>query len=52
MTSGDVVLRWQAFLRRFDLEHTFRMSKQTLGPPAPALPSPCTETLNVASGEG
>ncbi|MBL3671751.1 transposase, partial [Streptomyces sp. M2CJ-2] len=24
MTSEDVDLRWQAFLRRFDLEHTFR----------------------------
>lgn len=22
---------WQAFLRRFDLEHTFRLFKQTLG---------------------
>ncbi len=31
MASPDVDLRWQAFLRRFDLEHTFRMIKQTLG---------------------
>ncbi len=31
MTGADVDLRWQAFLRRFDLEHTFRMIKQTLG---------------------
>ncbi|GCB53137.1 hypothetical protein SNL152K_10494 [Streptomyces sp. NL15-2K] len=30
-TGEDVDLRWQAFLRRFDLEHTFRMMKQTLG---------------------
>jgi len=22
---------WQAFLRRFDLEHTFRLFKQVLG---------------------
>jgi hypothetical protein len=22
---------WQAFLRRFDIEHTFRLFKQTLG---------------------
>ncbi|WUA21221.1 hypothetical protein OG459_02655 [Streptomyces canus] len=29
MASEDVDLRWQAFLRRFDLEHTFRMIKQT-----------------------
>lgn len=31
MTSEDVDLRWQAFLRCFDLEHTFRFVKQTLG---------------------
>jgi len=24
-------LLWQAFLRRFDIEHTFRLFKQTLG---------------------
>ncbi|MDQ1023176.1 hypothetical protein QF035_000758 [Streptomyces umbrinus] len=28
---GDVDRCWQACLRRFDLEHTFRMPKQTLG---------------------
>jgi hypothetical protein len=31
---------WQAFLRRFDLEHTFRMFKQTLGWTAPKLREP------------
>ncbi|MFD5420046.1 NF041680 family putative transposase [Streptomyces sp. NPDC127069] len=31
MAGPDADLRWQAFLRRFDLEHTFRMIKQTLG---------------------
>ncbi|MFB7531411.1 NF041680 family putative transposase [Streptomyces sp. NPDC056178] len=31
MTGADVDLHWQAFLRRFNLEHTFRMIKQTLG---------------------
>jgi hypothetical protein len=31
MTGQDVDLRWQAFLRRFDLEHTFHMAKLTLG---------------------
>jgi hypothetical protein len=31
MTSSDVDLRWEAFLRRFDLEHTFRMIRKTLG---------------------
>ncbi|WDZ88330.1 NF041680 family putative transposase [Nocardiopsis sp. HUAS JQ3] len=30
--SGELVdVLWQAFLRRFDLEHTFRLFKQTLG---------------------
>lgn len=28
---ADVDRMWQAFLRRFDIEHTFRMFKQTLG---------------------
>ncbi|MER6514390.1 hypothetical protein ABT158_46770 [Nonomuraea sp. NPDC001636] len=28
---------WQAFLRRFDLEHTYRFRKQTLGRPRPKL---------------
>lgn len=40
MTSEDVDLRWQAFLRRFDLEHTFRFVKQTLGWPRPKLRTP------------
>jgi hypothetical protein len=31
---------WQAFLRRFDLEHTFRMFKQTLGWTTPKLREP------------
>lgn len=31
MTTIDVDIRWQVFLRRFDLEHTFRLMKQTLG---------------------
>jgi hypothetical protein len=88
LNSEDADVRWQAFLRRFDIEHLFRLMKQTLGwtrpklrtleagerwtwliiaahtqirllrevaadlrrpwepPPAPALPRPCTETLN------
>lgn len=40
MTSGDVDLRWQAFLRRFGLEHTFRMIKQTLSWIRPRLRAP------------
>jgi hypothetical protein len=31
---------WQAFLRRFDLEHTFRLYKQVLGWTAPKLRDP------------
>ncbi|RPK71425.1 hypothetical protein EES45_34650 [Streptomyces sp. ADI97-07] len=30
-TADDVDRFWQAFLRRFDLEHTFRFAKQSLG---------------------
>ncbi|WWM30640.1 transposase [Streptomyces acidiscabies] len=40
MTGADVDLRWQVFLRRFDLEHTFRMIKQTLGWTRPKLRTP------------
>lgn len=42
MASEDVDLRWQAFLRRFDLEHTFRMIKQMLGWTRPKLRTPET----------
>ena len=31
---------WQAFLRRFDLEHTFRLFKQVLGLDRPQDPRP------------
>jgi hypothetical protein len=31
---------WQAFLRRFDLEHTFRLFKQVLGWTVPAIRDP------------
>jgi hypothetical protein len=36
----ELDLAWQAFLRRFDIEHTFRMLKQTLGWTTPKLRSP------------
>lgn len=35
-----VNLLWQTFLRRFDIEHTFRMLKQTLGWTSPKLRDP------------
>ena len=39
--NGDLVDRcWQAFLRRFDIEHTFRFLKQTLGWTTPHLRDP------------
>ncbi len=37
---SDVDRLWQAFLRRFDLEHTFRLFKQTLGWTAPKIRDP------------
>ncbi|WP_443072885.1 NF041680 family putative transposase [Streptomyces sp. S465] len=40
MTTVDVDVRWQMFLRRFDLEHTFRVFKQTLGWTRPRLRTP------------
>ncbi|MEU7728448.1 NF041680 family putative transposase [Streptomyces sp. NPDC040724] len=36
----DVDRCWRAFLRRFDLEHTFRFTKQTLGWTTPKLRTP------------
>ncbi len=39
-TAADVDRAWQAFLRRFDLEHTFRFFKQTLGWTTPKLRDP------------
>ncbi|MFJ4705194.1 hypothetical protein ACIP6I_10100 [Streptomyces anulatus] len=38
--DADVDRAWQAFLRRFDLEHTFRLFKQTLGWTRPRLREP------------
>jgi len=37
---ADVDLMWQAFLRRFDIEHTFRLFKQTLGWTCPKIRAP------------
>ena len=39
-TPADVDRWWQAFLRRFDLEHTFRLFKQTLGWTTPEASAP------------
>lgn len=38
--TTEVIRCWQAYLRRFDLEHTFRLWKQTLGWTAPKIRSP------------
>jgi DDE superfamily endonuclease len=40
LDPATVDLLWQAFLRRFDIEHTFRMLKQTLGWTTPKLRTP------------
>jgi hypothetical protein len=39
-SAADVDRWWQSFLRRFDLEHTFRLLKQTLGWTRPKIRSP------------
>ena len=39
-SAGQVDRAWQAFLRRFDLEHTFRFLKQVLGWTRPKLRDP------------
>ena len=39
-TPTDVDHLWQAFLRRFDIEHTFRLLKQTLGWVCPKIRTP------------
>jgi len=38
--TDTIDLLWQTFLRRFDIEHTFRMLKQTLGWTSPKLRDP------------
>lgn len=45
LTSAEMDVRWQAFLRRFDLEHTFRFLKQTLGWTRPKIRHPDTADL-------
>jgi hypothetical protein len=39
-SAAEVDRTWQAFLRRFDLEHTFRLLKQVLGWTRPKLRDP------------
>jgi hypothetical protein len=40
VTEQDLDRLWRAYLRRFDLEHTFRFFKQTLGLTRPRLRTP------------
>jgi hypothetical protein len=40
LRAAEVDRLWQAYLRRFDLEHTFRMIKQTLGWTTPRIRDP------------
>ncbi|MFF7763948.1 NF041680 family putative transposase [Streptomyces griseorubiginosus] len=39
-TATDTDRLWQAYLRRFDIEHTFRLFKQTLGWTCPKIRTP------------
>ncbi|MFE2867884.1 NF041680 family putative transposase [Embleya sp. NPDC059259] len=39
-TATDVDRHWRSYLRRFDLEHTFRLFKQTLGWTRPRIRTP------------
>jgi hypothetical protein len=39
-SAADIDRWWQSFLRRFDLEHTFRLFKQALGWTAPKIRTP------------
>jgi hypothetical protein len=39
-TAAETGRCWQAFLRRFDIEHTFRFCKQTLGWTRPKIRTP------------
>lgn len=39
-TAADIDRLWQLFLRRFDIEHTFRFFKQTLGWTCPKVRAP------------
>jgi hypothetical protein len=39
-TAVDVDRLWQAFLRRFDIEHAFRLLKQTVGWTCPKIRTP------------
>jgi hypothetical protein len=39
-TTAEIDRCWQSFLRRFDLEHTFRLLKQTLGWTVPRIRTP------------
>ena len=42
LDASDVDRLWQSYLRRFDLEHTFRLFKQTLGWTKPRIRDPKT----------
>ena len=48
-TPAEVDRLWQAFLRRFDIEHTFRFFKQVLGWTRPKLRGPgCRRPVDLA----
>lgn len=44
LAAADINRLWQAYLRRFDIEHMFRMFKQTLGWTTPRVRDPARPT--------
>jgi hypothetical protein len=48
LSGEDVDVRRQTFLRRFDIEHTFRLVEQALGWTRPKLRTPGPRSLHVA----
>src|SRR5205085_11335236 len=49
LTTSELNRLWQAFLRRFDLEHTFRFLKQTSAGPDHASAHPTRATAGPGS---
>ena len=48
--TPDLALCWRAYLRRFDIEHTFRFAKNTLGWTSPSVCTPEQAGVDMAGG--
>ncbi|GAA3594030.1 hypothetical protein GCM10022295_89320 [Streptomyces osmaniensis] len=44
---ADADRLWQTYLRRFDIEHTFRLFKQTLGWTSPKIRTPTQPPMDL-----